>query len=58
MSIGLHWVFSGIAIFLIRFIQADPVTVWVVFIAFVMGLGLVMFLRFRSGKWRQIELIS
>ena len=58
MSIGLHWVFSGAAIFLIRFIQADPVTVWVVFIAFVMGLGLVMFLRFRSGKWRQIELIS
>ncbi len=58
MSIGLHWVFSGTAIFLIRFIQADPVTVWVVFIAFVMGLGLVMFLRFRSGKWRQIELIS
>ncbi len=58
MSIGLHWVFSGTAIFLIRFIQADPVTVWVVFIAFVMGLGLVMFLRFRSGKWQQIELIS
>lgn len=58
MSIGLHWVFSGVAIFLIRFIQADPVTVWMVFIAFVMGLGLVMFLRFRGGKWRQIELIS
>jgi len=58
MSIGLHWVFSGVAIFLIRSIQADPVTVWVVFIAFVLGLGLVMFLRFRSGKWRQIQLIS
>ena len=58
MSIVLHWVFSGVAIFLIRSIQADPVTVWVVFIAFVLGLGLVMFLRFRSGKWRQIQLIS
>jgi MATE family multidrug resistance protein len=58
MSIGLHWVFSGVAIFLIRSIQADPVTVWLVFIAFVMGLGLVMFLRFRGGKWRQIQLIS
>ncbi|UCF99381.1 MAG: MATE family efflux transporter [Spirochaetaceae bacterium] len=57
-SIGLHWVFSGIAIFLIRSIQADPVTVWLVFIAFVIGLGLVMFMRFRSGKWRQIELIK
>ena len=58
MSIVLHWVFSGVAIFLIRSIQADPVTVWVVFIAFVLGLGLVMFLRFRGGKWRQIQLIS
>jgi MATE family multidrug resistance protein len=58
VSIGLHWLFSGIAIFLIRYIQADPVAVWLVFIAFVMGLGIVMFLRFRSGKWRQIELIQ
>jgi len=58
MSIGLHWIFSGIAIFLIRSIQADPVAVWLVFITFVVGLGLVMFLRFRGGKWREIELIE
>jgi MATE family multidrug resistance protein len=57
-SIGLHWIFSAIAIFLIRTIQADPVTVWIVFIVFVVGLGLAMFLRFRGGKWRQIELIK
>lgn len=56
-SIGLHWIFSAVAIFLIRRLQADPVTVWIVFIVFVVGLGLVMFLRFRSGKWREIELI-
>jgi MATE family multidrug resistance protein len=58
VSIGLHWLFSGIAIFLIRYIQADPVTVWLVFIAFVIGLGIVMFLRFRGGKWQHIELIQ
>jgi MATE family multidrug resistance protein len=58
VSIGLHWLFSGIAIFLIRYIQADPVTVWLVFIAFVIGLGIVMFLRFRGGKWQRIELIQ
>lgn len=58
VSIGLHWLFSGIAIFLIRYIQADPVKVWLVFIAFVIGLGIVMFLRFRGGKWQQIELIQ
>ncbi len=58
MSIGLHWLFSGLAIFLIRYVQADPVAVWLVFIAFVMGLGLVMFLRFRGGKWQRIQLIQ
>jgi MATE family multidrug resistance protein len=58
ISIGLHWLFSGIAIFLIRYLQANPVTVWLVFIAFVIGLGIVMFLRFRGGKWRQIQLIQ
>jgi MATE family multidrug resistance protein len=58
MSIGLHWVFSGIAIFLIRYVQADPVTVWIVFITFVVGLGAVMFLRFRGGRWREIELVD
>jgi MATE family multidrug resistance protein len=58
VSIGLHWLFSGIAIYLIRHVQADPVTVWLVFITFVMVLGIVMFLRFRGGKWRRIELIQ
>jgi MATE family multidrug resistance protein len=58
MSIGLHWLFSGLAIFLIRYVQADPVAVWLVFIGFVLGLGLVMFLRFRGGKWQRIELIQ
>jgi MATE family multidrug resistance protein len=58
MSIGLHWIFSGIAIFMIRYIQADPVTVWLVFISFVVGLGIVMFLRFRGGKWQRIQLIE
>jgi MATE family multidrug resistance protein len=56
-SIGLHWIFSAVAVFLIRHLRADPIMVWIVFIAFVVGLGLVMFLRFRGGKWRQIELI-
>jgi MATE family multidrug resistance protein len=57
-SISLHWIFSGVAVFLIRFVRAEPVTVWFVFIFFVIGLGLAMFLRFRGGKWREIELIE
>jgi MATE family multidrug resistance protein len=58
VSIGLHWFFSIAAIVLIRFLRADPVTVWIFFIAFVIGLGLAMFFRFRGGKWKRIELID
>jgi MATE family multidrug resistance protein len=58
MSIGLHWAFSAVAILLIRVVRADPVAVWLLFIGFVIGLGLVMYLRFRSGKWERIELIQ
>jgi multidrug resistance protein, MATE family len=57
-SVILHWIFSIAAVILIKVIQADPVIVWLFFIAFVIGLGITMFLRFRNGKWKEIELIS
>ena len=57
MSVALHWVFAGIAIVMIRIVQVPPIIGWLLLIAFVIALGIVMFFRFRSGKWKNIELI-
>ncbi|MEW5818249.1 MAG: MATE family efflux transporter, partial [Spirochaetota bacterium] len=49
MSVGLHWAFAVVSIFIIRVVKADPVTVWIFFIGLIVCLGIAMFLRFRSG---------
>jgi MATE family multidrug resistance protein len=56
-SVSLHWAFTAIAVVLIRVLRIPPVTVWVAFIAFVVLLGLTMYLRFRGGRWMRIRLI-
>ena len=58
VSVGLHWVFSIVAIALIRIVRVPPVTAWSVFIVFVVLMGVAMFLRLRSGRWRTIRLIE
>lgn len=58
ISAGLHWIFAVAAFVLIRVMNADPLLVWVVFIGFVVILGLVIYLRFRLGPWENIRLID
>ena len=57
-SVTLHWLFAAAAIYLIRFLNVNPVTAWIVFIGFIVLLGIVMFLRFLSGKWENIKMIA
>jgi len=58
ISVVLHWIFTIIAVILMKVVQADPVTVWLAFIIFIVILGGAMFLRFRSGRWTSIKLIQ
>lgn len=53
----LHWVFAGVVFVLIRVVSADPIAVWLVFIGFVLTLGISMFLRFRAGAWRAMRMV-
>jgi MATE family multidrug resistance protein len=58
MSVLVHWIFTVIAIILIRIVHTNPLIVWIALIGFIIALGLVMFMRFRGGEWRQILVIS
>lgn len=56
-SVILHWVFAILAVILIRVVQANPVTVWIAFIGFLLVIGTTMILRFRGGKWQEMRVI-
>jgi len=58
VSVALHWFFAAAALVLIKIVKVDPVIAWIGFIGFIVALGIIMFLRFRSGKWKLINMIS
>ena len=58
MSVSIHWAFAILAVVFIRLVQVPPVIGWSLLILFVISLGIAMFLRFRGGKWKTIELIK
>ncbi|MCK5737395.1 MAG: MATE family efflux transporter [Spirochaetaceae bacterium] len=57
ISIILHWIFTSIAWYAIKVAKISPVSMWGIFIIFVMTLGVAMFLRYRFGKWREMTLV-
>jgi MATE family multidrug resistance protein len=58
ISVCLNWFFAVSAFVLIRILKADPLTVWVGYIACIILWGLFMFLRYRLGRWKNIRLIE
>ena len=57
-SVALHWVFAGAAILMIRVLKVNPISAWIGLISFIVLLGIVMFARFRGGKWENIDMLS
>ncbi len=54
----LHWVMAAASFVLIRIAAAPPVAVWILFIGFIVTLGVSMFLRHRRGAWQKIRLVE
>ena len=50
-SVTLHWCFAVAAIIMIKVLVVNPVIAWIGFIGFIVILGIMMFARFKSGKW-------
>ncbi len=58
ISVGMHWLLGVGAVVLIRIVQVPPLQMWLFFIGFVVVLGGLIFLRFRSGRWEHIKVIE
>lgn len=58
ISAALHWVMAVGAFLLISVWKVDPILSWGFFIAFVVSLGVSMFVRYRGGGWKRISLIE
>ncbi len=58
ISVGMHWVLGIGAVILIRVVKVPPLQMWIFFIGFVVILGALIFLRFRSGRWEAIKVID
>jgi MATE family multidrug resistance protein len=58
ISVGMHWVLALASVLMIRVFELSPLQMWGFFISFVVVLGVMIFLRFRSGKWEDIKLIE
>lgn len=58
ISTGLHVCFAGVAVVLVYVLRVSPVVMWACFIVFLMLLGVSMFLRFKSGAWKHINMVK
>jgi MATE family multidrug resistance protein len=58
ISGSLHWTMAVGAFIFIKIMVLPPVAVWIFFILFVVSLGVSMFLRHRTGRWRRITLVE
>ena len=57
LSVVVHWTLATTAFICVKVVHVRPLVVWSLFIGMILILGFVMVLRFRTGRWKSIELI-
>ena len=57
-SVIMHRILAVVVFLSVSLLDVSAVAVWCVFVAFVLTLGVFMFYRFRSEKWKNIKLIE
>ncbi|MFH1143870.1 MAG: MATE family efflux transporter, partial [Candidatus Eisenbacteria bacterium] len=58
LSVSGHWVLALAGLLLVRVFHAPPRVTWVVVVVLVMSLGVVLYLRYRTGHWRRIRVLD
>jgi MATE family multidrug resistance protein len=57
-SVTIHWLMTIIAVLMIKVFHNEPLTVWAVFVGFVVTMAAAFYWRFVSGRWKNIQVIK
>jgi hypothetical protein len=58
MSVSLHWLMVGVIWMMLKSFGASPEAGWVAMVSLFMLFSFVVFLRYNSGKWKSIRLVT
>ncbi len=58
LSVSGHWAMAAAGILLVRVFHVPPRVTWCMVVVAVLGLGAVLYLRYRSGHWRRIRMVE
>jgi MATE family multidrug resistance protein len=58
ISVGTHWTLVVIVVVALRILNFTPQTAWFMLCTVLMLFGGVLYLRYRTGKWRTIEVVE
>lgn len=57
ISVSLHWLMTGAVFVLLRIFHYPPQTAWAAMVFLFIVFSLVVYWRYRSGKWRKIRVL-
>ncbi|MCP4456115.1 MAG: MATE family efflux transporter [Planctomycetes bacterium] len=58
VSVGLHWLLVAILAVLLYGLKLSPETTWLALVGIFLTFSSLFYLRYRSGKWRHIQVLS
>lgn len=58
ISVGIHWLLIAVTLIAFKVFNATAVQAWLAVIVVFMLFGLAFFLRYRTGKWKKIQVID
>ena len=58
ISVGIHWVLLMVLVLMLQVGQSSVYQAWFALIAVFMGLAALPYLRYRTGRWKEIRVIG
>jgi MATE family multidrug resistance protein len=58
ISVSGHWALAATSFVMIKALDFSPRATWLAVVALVMLIGLMLYLRYRTGKWRMLKVVD